>query len=247
MITGEHIYVDMGMVSSDTTLITIVTAISTSVGPSVAQRLWDIKTSQIPCYASYRAPEGCHRYMTADVGKITSFNFRMASTTAPTTQSSTAGQNTGLELEGQRVNTCIRRAKGMCCVQYQVCVSYNSIVLTDTTGVAVDAICSEDYVEIPSSFPAPCGMNHGGGAAQLNSRYCGSKLGINMPLSEGPTTSAMGSTSTPVCDCSEPFMVTHRSDLINDQSASATAFASTIIQVVGRGFCLDYVQSPCNF
>merc|ERR1712184_187350 len=54
MITGEHIYVDMGMVSSDTTLITIVTAISTSVGPSVAQRLWDIKTSQIPCYASYR-------------------------------------------------------------------------------------------------------------------------------------------------------------------------------------------------
>jgi hypothetical protein len=205
----------------------------------------------------------------------------MASTTAPTTQSSTAGQNTGLELEGQRVNTCIRRAKGMCCVQYQVCVSYNSIVLTDTTGVssadvieglggtynegwsidvdqtpyiiddtqtnlgAVDSMCSEDYVEIPSSFSAPCGANHGGGAAQLNSRYCGSTLGINAPLAEGPTAALMGSTSTPVCDCSEPFHVTHWSNLVNDQTASATAMADTTIQVTGRGFCLDYVQTPC--
>jgi len=282
MITGEHIYVDMGMATTDTTLITIVTAISTSVGPTIAQRLWDIKTSQIPCYASYRAPEGCHRYLTADVGKIASFNFRMASTTAPTTQSSTAGQNTGVELEGQRVNTCIRRAKGMCCVQYQVCISYNSIALTDTTGVAVDAveglggvynegwsidvdqtpyiiddtqtnlgavdaICSEDYVEIPSSFSAPCGMNHGGGAGQLNTRYCGSKFGANMPLAEGASTTIMGSTSTPVCDCSEPFQVTHWSNLLNDQTASATNMADTTIQVMGRGFCLDYVQSPCNF
>merc|ERR1711997_1345848 len=120
-ITGEHIYVDMGMATTDTTLITIVTAISTSVGPTIAQRLWDIKTSQIPCYATYRAPAGCDRYLMTDVGKIASFNFYKVSGSSPAAQTTTAGQNSGIELMLQNVNTCIRRSKGMCCVEYQVC------------------------------------------------------------------------------------------------------------------------------
>ena len=34
------------------------------------------------------------------------------------------------------VNTCIRRTKGMCCVEYQVCAAdTQGIALTDTTGV----------------------------------------------------------------------------------------------------------------
>merc|ERR1712141_863102 len=134
--TGEHLYVELSPDSTDTATLTLSTVISTSLLPATAQRVWDIQTSQIPCYAAYRAPAGCDRYLMTDTGKITSLNFYKVSGSTQAAQTSSAGQNTGIELMVQNVNTCIRRTKGMCCVEYQVCAAdTQGIALTDTTGV----------------------------------------------------------------------------------------------------------------
>jgi hypothetical protein len=131
-LTGEHLYIELSPTASDKATLTLTTAISTSVTPAIAQRVWDIKTSQIPCYATYRAPPGCDRYLMADTGKITSFNFYKVSGSTPAAQTTTAGQNTGIELMDQDINTCIRRTKGMCCVDYKLCTAdTQAIVLTD--------------------------------------------------------------------------------------------------------------------
>merc|ERR1711994_969644 len=57
-----------------------------------------------------------------NVGSITSLNFMILN--------NGDGFNTGIELANQRVKTCIRRSKGMCCVQYQQCAAFNGIALT---------------------------------------------------------------------------------------------------------------------
>lgn len=125
---GEHLYIELSPTSSDKATLTLTTAVSTAVTPAIAQRVWDIKTSQIPCYATYRAPPGCDRYVMDDTGKITSFNFYKVSGSTPAAQTTTAGQNTGIELMDQDINTCIRRSKGMCCVDYKLCTA-------DTQGI----------------------------------------------------------------------------------------------------------------
>merc|ERR1711997_899497 len=134
-LTGEHLYVELSPTSSDTATITLATVISTTVPPAIAQRVWDIKVAQIPCYATYRAPAGCDRCLMTDVGKIASFNFYKVSGSTPAAQTTTAGQNTGIELMNQDINTCIRREKGMCCVNYLLCThDTQAILLTDTEG-----------------------------------------------------------------------------------------------------------------
>jgi len=288
-LTGEHLYIDMGAYSTDTTVVRVTTAVTGTVSPATAARLWDIKTSQIECYAAHRAPEGCHRYMTDDVGKIISLNFMRTGTTSPTVQAAAAGQNSGLELAGQNIKTCIRRSMGMCCVEYNVCQVYNSIELPDllsgdaanannggyglvndgwsislsqmpyiiaafeNTG-KVDSECPGDYVEIPSSFSAPCGAGHSSARSMQNTRYCGHRFGANrfgMGALPTPTASPpiLGSSSTPVCDCSEPFTVTHQSDLLQDniQYLVTDAFIVAATTAMPRGFCLDFRQSPCYF
>merc|ERR1712165_215180 len=126
-LTGEHLYIELSPTATDTATITLNTVITGTLTPTVAQRIWDIKTSQIECFASYRAPLGCDKYMTDIEGKVTSYNFHK---NTGTTQAANA-QNTGVELATQRVNTCIRRAKGMCCVEYQACAMYNGENMID--------------------------------------------------------------------------------------------------------------------
>lgn len=270
-LTDEHIYLDLGAVATDTSVMTITTGVAPV--PTIALRTWDIKTSQIECWASYRAPEGCHRYFTSDFGKIISYNFRQE--TNPAAITGNIGGNTGLELSGQVVNTCIRRSKGMCCVEYLLCTSYNSIALatpvvgtngdagtqgtyaeswridlnsipmllaaTQANSGKVDALCSSDYVEIPSSWSGSCGAN-GSGRGTVNSRYCGAQFGANLQQVQAI------STSGPVCDCSEPFVVSHFSDTSNDTGGSATTATANInVLLTGRGFCLDFTQQPCYY
>lgn len=128
------------------------------------------------------------------------------------------------------------------------------------TGL-VDSQCSGDYVEIPSSWSGGCGSSHGSSRNSINSRYCGARFGANFG-----TTAAQATSSTPVCDCSEPFVVRHNSDTVNDLGGVTGAVATTvplptIMGVAGvfpnpvaanmdtnarpRGFCLDYRQMPC--
>jgi len=281
--TGEHLYIDMGSGSADTTVIRLITAASiTTLTPAIAKRLWDIKTSQIECFAAYRAPEGCHRYMTTDIGKIISYNFMRDGTTAPGANI----QNTGVELASQNIKTCIRRNKGMCCVEFLVCARYKGIALTDAAGTAsistgsgghfseswsidtvtypfvltasitatanqanvgaVDAMCPGDHVEIPSSWSGACGAGHSSGRSYINTRYCGARLGISLWETTPPASADTGTSHVPVCDCSEPFSVTHISNSIDDNEADVGA-SNTNLLVVPRGFCLDYRQAPCYY
>merc|ERR1711983_21237 len=104
LLTGEHIYVDLSPTSSDALTATLTTLVSGTLTPAIAQRVWDIKTSQIECHATYRAPPGCQRYMMKESGKIASYNFGLVS---GATRAANA-QNAGVELAVQN----IRRASG---------------------------------------------------------------------------------------------------------------------------------------
>jgi len=314
-LTGEHLYVELSPTAADTATVTLNTNVATQ-NAAAADRLWDIKVSQIECFASYRAPQGCHRYLMADTGKITSLNFLMLAN---------AGVGTGLELANQRIKTCIRRSKGMCCTEYHVCTSFNSIGLVDTNqgggtaanpdngagsiGIAngnaqvineawsldtntspftidgqngalagitvdgnapantfpantpqinigmVDHQCSGDYVEIPSSWSGSCGPSHGSARNAINSRYCGARFGANFqatPAAANLVAGTPASFSTPVCDCSEPFVVRHNSDTANDVGGTGSVGAASLVDANAntviarhRGFCLDYKQIPC--
>jgi len=282
--TGEHLYIDMGSGSADTTVIRLITAASiTTLTPAIAKRLWDIKTSQIECFAAYRAPEGCHRYMTTDIGKIISYNFMRDGTTAPGANI----QNTGVELASQNIKTCIRRNMGMCCVEFLVCAKYNGIALADAAGSpttntygtaghfsegwsidtatlpwaniidaaitakdhdlgAVDAMCAADHVEIPSSWSGACGAGHSSSRSYINTRYCGARFGISLWHTAPPGTSDTGTSHVPVCDCSEPFSVTHSSNA-SDDDKDEVGSSNRQVGMAPRGFCLDYRQAPCYY
>lgn len=306
-LTGEHLYIELSPTAADTAVLTLKTTPTASTTGTVtaataanAQRLWDIKVSQIECFASYRAPAGCDRYLMTDIGQITSYNFVIPTTSL----------NTGIELASQRVNTCIRRSKGMCCIEYQVCTSFGGKALADTSathtttttiinkGVGssdtagsiafinagwsidtntapyvldkessitpsggsatkfssqinigmVDAMCSGDYVEIPSSWSGACGPSHGSARNTINSRYCGHRFGANFQGTARSTATAPNNqitTHTPVCDCSEPFVVRHNSDTGSDLGGTGAGFTDNLSTARPRGFCLDYMQKPC--
>lgn len=298
-LTGEHLYVELSPTATDSAIITLTTAAAAVITTQVASRSWDIKVSQIECHATWRAPPGCNRYLTTDAGKIISLNFLQTNPgTPPITQAAgvlMTTTNSGLELANQRINTCIRRSKGMCCVEYLVCTSFGGIALADGTNVGaggdgtgnggnaqfinagwsldkntapfvvqaamlndvnlgmVDSQCSGDYVEIPSSWSGGCGSGHGSARNTINSRYCGSKFGANFGASIDGTAANWNNAanaitaSTPVCDCSEPFKVRHNSDSVNDIGGIAAAAINMAHpgSAVGRGFCLDYRQTPC--
>jgi len=270
ILTGQHIYLELSPASSDAGTVTIATSTTANQPtPAVAKRIWDFQASQIPCYATYRAPNGCHRWFTTTYGKITSLNFYKVSGSTPAANA----QNSGIELASQYLNTCIRRAKGMCCTEYQVClVDSQSITLTDLEGTdgdtgtqgtfnegwsididttpfitegtmadvgMFDAQCSGDYVEIPSSWSGKCGP-YSGMSTVVNSRYCGARFGANYQATEATNT------DMPVCDCSEPFSLRHGSDMSNDEGGTeANEADNTNVANAPRGFCLDFQQIPC--
>lgn len=284
-LTGEHLYVDMTMTAADIATITLIINPAT-VAANIALRVWDVKLSQIECHATYKAPNGCQRYMTTDGGKIISYNFYE---TGAATQAG-GQQNSGLELPLQRIKTCIRRNKGMCCTEYKPCASYQGIALLDglhaslqadnsvgdkgvwneawsfdtmlwpfienniqeNLGMA-DSQCLGDHVEIPSSWSAACGAGTSSARSTINSRYCGARLGFNGQQGTDTNTVAGGFHGSPmVCDCSEPFTVTHWSDMGNDKggaggvnAANTYSATSSSAGLLPRGFCLDYQQIPC--
>lgn len=273
-LTGEHLYVELSPTSSDTATITLTTVVSTTLLPATAQRLWDIQTSQIPCYATYRAPAGCDRYLMTDVGKIASFNFYKVSGSTPAAQSTSAGQNTGIELMLQNVNTCIRRSKGMCCVEYQVCnADSQGILLIDETGTGTDTGTSgtfnegwsldtdvSPFVETTSQsnmglvdslcsgdyveIPSSFSSSCGGGTASAKNAINTRYCGARLGMFMYATTAAI--LHNPVCDCSEPFHVRHVTDTSSDTGGSiGVGIANAATTVAPRGFCLDFRQTPC--
>jgi len=269
-LTGEHIYVDLSPTASDTLTATLTTAVSTTITPAVAQRVWDVKVSQIECHAMFRAPPGCQRYMTENSGKIVSYNFGVVS---GATRAANA-QNAGVELTVQNIKTCIRRAKHMCCVEYALCSVYNGIALGDTTSTVViadngiNAIYSQawmmDFDTAPWIIDATqvnqglVDMQCSGDYVEIPSsmsRTCGAMFGsflgavntryCGAKFGANGQAAITGYTGTAVCDCSEPWSLTIRVDDRADGGEINDDNDGNSAATIPQGVCIDYKQTPC--
>jgi len=153
-LTGQHIYVDLGAVSTDTGTLAFTFSTSTST-----IRTWEIKVSQISCNNPNRPPNGCLQYWTTLVGRFTTFNF---------------AASTASNLPSMSYAACIRRAAGYCCVQYSVCSGVTNAFSLDTNAQGLtDTQCTGDYITIPGSSATACT----GGNQALTNKYCGYYLG----------------------------------------------------------------------
>merc|ERR1712050_19921 len=194
IMTGQHIYVDLGALPSDSATLNFAFS-----GTSTT-RLWDIKVAQIPCGANYAPPDGCLQYQEGLTGRLETFNF--ASTTSS-------------HLLSQSYAVCIRREAGYCCVQYQVCADDNSFNIDSTvTGgdfgkAKVDIECTLDYITIETST---VGCVPAGGGATFTSRYCNGKLNASKESTQ----------NAPICDCTFPFEVNIHTDAMAEAMSAAT-------------------------
>ena len=103
-------YLDAGTGSSDTATLAFAFTDQTGGNPnSLNTRFWDIKVTQIPCNAAYRAPEGCLEYHTGKEGRFTSFNYQGEQSTKR------------MHLASQNQRICIRQEEGMP-LDIQLCI-----------------------------------------------------------------------------------------------------------------------------
>merc|ERR1712038_127704 len=270
--TGEHLYVELSPTSSDSLTATLETLVSGTLTPAIAQRVWDIKVSQIECNATYRAPAGCSQYYMGRHGKIASMNFYRVTGSTPALNA----QNSGVHLQTSHIRSCIRREKHMCCTEYQLCASYNSIAMADSGAAAAAGGANGIYNEawsldmdttpyVIASGTAGSGINNGltdnyctGDYVEIPSsmsRSCGAMFGSHLTTvntrycgsklgSNMEATVSTQTASSSVCDCSEPFAVTAHFDDLGDGGA-ALANINQGAAYFTRGFCLDYKQTPC--
>merc|ERR1719510_396948 len=141
---------------------------------------------------------------------------------------------------------CIRRSKGMCCVEYQLCAKYDSIALVDATGTAagtgeggttneawtIDMITYPFVITAIQSnigmvdsmcigdyveIPSSWSASCGAGTSSARTQINTRYCGVRFG-ENGQKSIAAQVASMPVCDCSEPFVVRHSSDDANDKA-----------------------------
>uniref|UniRef100_A0A182J5U3 CUB domain-containing protein n=1 Tax=Anopheles atroparvus TaxID=41427 RepID=A0A182J5U3_ANOAO len=98
--SGQHLYYDLNPKSRADEQIELEMNFASR---SFAQRLWEIRVSQIPF--SQRSPSGCMQYFTGTEGFIQTFNFA----------------ENGRYLANHNYRACIRQEKNMCSVAYEPC------------------------------------------------------------------------------------------------------------------------------
>lgn len=271
VLTNEHIYMDLGALSTDTASLALTLAATGTITTAVAMRSWRVKVSQIPCWADYRAPEGCHRYITSQTGQVASYNFGYG----PSTTGGANVLNAGRDIMGQDLRTCFRREKGTCCMLFQVCTQFDGIDLTVAAagGNAANGLSSiihqgwSFHVDIVLAaggatittmdlglVDVQCTgdyveipdssigeMSMGSSVGTSNSRYCGNRLGINTAIHAASSLA----NHSPVWDCTEPFEVNYHSNILNDELGTTYTAGNDGASDVIRGFCLDYTQVQC--
>lgn len=279
VMTGAHLYMDMGMVSSDTAVLslilasTTITAGTTGITVANAFRRYRIKTSQIPCWATYRAPDGCNQYFMSAVGQIVSPNF--GKVPAGTSQGNNQ-LNSGIDLMNINVKYCIRREKGSCCMLYQVCNSYAGITLTTIIagGTAANGeagLISESWSfhtwlkqagteAIIAAAGNDVGLTDGACStdyveipdSQTGFKSYGSAHGTNTRycghrFGAAPSITAIAGNNnhSPVWDCTEPFEVSYFTDQFNDNGEQGAEQTPPNGLVNLRGMCLDFSQEYC--
>lgn len=179
--TGSHLYLDMGMASTDTA--SLVLAFQATLPTAAnAMRSWRIKTSQIQCFAPYRAPDGCHQYFFGSAfGQVWSPNFRTGPSTlqdplhaAGTAAAQNEFPNYAVDLMGQDLKICIRREKGMCCTMFQVCnFDPDGVELVEALNGGMDDEGTKGMVSPGFSFLTDCSALAEGGDADENTQDVG--------------------------------------------------------------------------
>ena len=116
------------------------------------------------------------------------------------------------------IKTCIRRSKGMCCVEYQVCSMFNGIALADTQATHTT----------PATIDLGVGSTNAGGSVQF--------------INDGWSLD----TNTAPFILDTPIEVTPIAAGLPVNGA-ATIFSSQInIGMVDAQCSGDYVEIPCN-
>jgi len=272
VMTGEHLYLDLGMLTTDTATLSLALKATTPTTTN-AMRTWSVKTSQIPCWATYRAPDGCHRYFMQGYGQIISPNFSKS----PAGTSRGANQlNSGTDLLSQDLKTCIRREAGMCCTYFNVCTHYDGIALTSqaggaavTTGFAaiVHEGWSFDFGMLKKGTPcvalgkaaihqdiglvdACCTMDYVEIPDSGPNNNMGGAVQVNTrycspKLGDYPIIPAAAGEGfhMPLYDCTEPWEVTYHTDKLDQDGAYTTKAAS--VKDIFRGMCLEFHQQAC--
>jgi hypothetical protein len=273
VMTGEHLYLDIGAASTDKATLAMAFATETVLPVANAMRSWSIKTSQIPCWATYRAPDGCHRYFTQSTGQIISPNFKKLA--AESTTRATTNILSGLDLLSQHLKICLRREKGMCCTRFNVCVQYDGIDLISqiaggivtnggTGSISEGWSFHTDYSNTPQGVPAgdAAHVDQGVVDAACTSDYVeipdsstgmknfASAVQVNTrycgsKFGYAPAISAATYVSAPVYECTEPWEVYYHTDQYSDEGGVAAAATTGAPTIESRGLCLDFVQEAC--
>merc|ERR550532_3154491 len=217
--SGAHMYVDMGLATNNPITLTVVTSRNSF------SRSFSIKVTQIDCTSLTKAGDGCLQYFTGVSGNVFSYNYNDGS---------------GLQLSNTDYTICVRMERNFCGIQYTACPdTVNAPAMSfsitgqgtegSNVGVGTDG-CLTDWISIP------CATNSNNPSAQSGTpsvcvdRICG--MVFNSAASPG------GSASVPVSSYSKPFNIRVHTDSLEGSTTPAESS--------NRGFCLNYVQQPCN-
>jgi len=185
--SGQHIYYELGKDTGASATLSFTFSTATAVASTT--RSFEIKVTQIPCYAENRPPSGCLQYHEGLTGRITNFNW-----------GATASANQ-VHLANQNQQVCIRQNEGYCCIRYSLCDfapttitamghmqpswrldSSADIVGNAANSVDTGTVCTNDYVEIAGAT----NQCEQGFTGHETSRLCGLQFGavgsINMQM-----------------------------------------------------------------
>lgn len=159
---NQHVYMDF---NGDTP---ITLSIDTN-SEYATDRRWNIRIQQLPCDATYKAPNGCLQYYNSVSGTVTSFNYG-------TTQNPRAPIIGTRQIANTNYGVCVRMAQGYCSIEWSQTNSNSFTVSGDTGAIdptligTMDAAeqgtdCTKDFVIVPHPFE--------NGAAVDTERFCG--------------------------------------------------------------------------
>lgn len=231
-LTGQHMYLDVGLESQDNVR-AVFTPIANNNPGANPMRSWEILATQFKCNERHvKAPPGCLQWYTSTTGRFTTFNF----------ESTTIQQH----LANQRYSACIRQEIGMCCIRFQLCPEIPEVAMialtdafsiapttaaaADTSNSRIDVECVQDFISIPSS--SNCANSR-----TLHTRYCGGAI-------NGASTAAPPLDNMAVCSCTPPFQLSVFTNAESDRTPAGMAFVANTI--LSRGVCFDYSQIPCG-
>jgi len=149
--TDQHIYIDIGPVPTDNTVVTFtLTGIQQN-------RYWEILVSQYSCGSRLAPHSGCLQYFTGVSGRIESYNYQ--------------NPDAPFLLGKMDYSACIRQEKGYCSITYTALDFKMDKVNTCTKNNSLcrgQFSCLLDYVIIPRGSAT--------GLEPTFDRWCGSAL-----------------------------------------------------------------------